>query len=75
MGEVTESRRERLQTARNLLLDVMEQLGKKKMVKVAGIIRKLQASYDRETRDNLFEILNGQPRLQKRFVEFLPKNV
>lgn len=75
MSVATESRRERLDNAKELLLEVKEKLGKSKTVQIISVVRQLQGSYERETRDKLFQLLKGHPRLQKRFMEFLPKHV
>lgn len=44
------------------------------VAQVGSVIRQLQVSYEPEARDALFQLLQDQPEMQKRFLEFLPKH-
>jgi hypothetical protein len=73
VAESTGAVEERRQSAKGLLLEVQKVKGKETMGEVAAIIRQLHTSYDAETKDALFSLLRGDPDLQKRFLDFLPK--
>lgn len=75
VGEVTGAVEDRRLTAKALLLDVQDTMGKDVMGEVAGIVRDLYRSYSIQSKKELFGLLRGQPELQKRFLDFLPKNV
>jgi hypothetical protein len=73
-ADVTGATEERRQKARDLLLDVQSKLGNEIMAEVMNAVRKLNRSYDGETRNSLFHLLRGHQELQKRFSEFLPRH-
>jgi hypothetical protein len=64
---------DRVRSAKELLLDVREKYGNNRLVEVVSVIRQLQDCYDVESRSHLFKLLDGHPELQKRFLDFLPK--
>jgi len=73
VSDVTGALEERRQVARALLLDVQKQMGFEVMEQVAQVVRKLHKSYESQVKDKLFDLLDGEPELQKRFLEFLPR--
>jgi hypothetical protein len=70
---LTESKDERIRTAKDLLLDVKEKLGKETLGKVAAVVRQLQISFDKDAKEELFKLLENETDLQRRFLDFLPK--
>jgi BAH domain len=74
VSNIADEKDERVRTAKKLLLDVKDKYGKDTMAEVASVIRQLQRSYEPEAREELFKLLNDQPELRKRFLEFLPKH-
>lgn len=74
-ADLATQKNERVQSAKDLLLEIKNRLGKAVMVNVASVVRELQVSYTQEARDDLFKLLHDQPELQKRFLGFLPKHV
>lgn len=68
------ARDDRIHKAKRLLLDVKDRLGSKRMAEVASVIRQLQSCYEPNGRSFLFKLLDGQPDLQRRFLDFLPKH-
>ena len=73
-SSVALARDDRIYVAKRLLLDVKDKLGSKKMAEVASAIRQLQVCYEPLGRSSLFKLLDGQPELQRRFLNFLPKH-
>jgi hypothetical protein len=74
-SEVIGSVEERRQAAKTLLLDVQRVMGNQVMKEAAAIVRELSKSYNTRAKHELFSLLQGQPELQKRFLDFLPKSV
>lgn len=74
VAEVTGVTEDRRQTAKKLLMDIENTLGKQVMGEVAEAIRQLHQSYTIELKDELFSLLDGQIHLQKRVMDFLPKS-
>ena len=74
VSNIADSKEERIEAAKKLLLDVKDIFGRDVMAEVGSVIRQLQVSYEPEARDDLFKLLTDQPELQKRFLEFLPKH-
>jgi hypothetical protein len=74
VASISVERDDRVQSAKRLLLDVKDRLGSKTMAEVASVIRQLQECYESDGRSFLFKLLDGQPELQRRFLEFLPKH-
>jgi len=74
-NDVTGALEERRQNAKAVWLLCQEKIGREKTGEVARVIRELQKDYDEDTKVELFALLKGQSELQKRFLEFLPKNV
>eukprot|EP00977_Amphora_coffeiformis_P011078 scaffold2655_cov179-Amphora_coffeaeformis.AAC.11 len=68
----TEERREK---ARQLMLDVNAALGKSVLGQVANAVKELNRADTPSARANLFSLLHGHTDLQRRFNEFLPKQV
>jgi hypothetical protein len=65
---------DRVRSAKQLLLDVKETYGIKRLVDVISVIRQLQECYDVESKSYLFKLLDDHPELQKRFLDFLPQH-
>jgi hypothetical protein len=74
VASIAVSRDDRVQAAKQLLLDVKDQVGSKTMAEVASVIRQLQERYEIDGRNSLFKLLDGQPELQRRLLQFLPKH-
>jgi hypothetical protein len=68
------ARDDRIHAAKRLLLDVKDRLGSKRMAEIASVIRQLQVCYEPNGRRFLFKLLDGQPELQRRSLDFLPKH-
>ena len=73
--EATGALEERRIGAKQLLVDVEEQLGKEKMAEVADAIKRLHQKSVAELKAVLVDILNGQTELLLRFQDFLPKRL
>jgi hypothetical protein len=71
---VSEAKDERFRAAKQLLLDVKDAFGRDVMAEVASVIRQLNSNFDENTRDDLFSLLDGQPEMQKKFLQFMPKH-
>jgi hypothetical protein len=74
-ASMASARDDRIHAAKRLLLDVKDCYGSKKMAEVASVIRQLQECYEGDGRRFLFKLLEDQPELQRRFLEFLPKHL
>ena len=61
--------------AKKLLLEVDSLLGEDVFVKVATAVRKLRTSHDRSLKESILRELKGHPDLQRRFLDFLPREV
>lgn len=73
VGEVTGAVEQRRHLAKQLLLDVQDTLGPEVTSRVAAALRRLHKSYSHSVKEELFALLENQPELKKRFLEFLPK--
>ncbi|KAL7556984.1 hypothetical protein ACA910_018268 [Epithemia clementina (nom. ined.)] len=67
----TEARRRK---ARELMIDVKEQMGPETLAQVVELVRKLNQVYSSGVRQAIFAALDGNAELQNRLVEFLPKD-
>lgn len=65
---------DRRRNAKQLLLEVEEQMGTDVLNRVAAGIQRLHSGYDREIKDKLLRDLRSQPDLQRRFLEFMPRD-
>jgi hypothetical protein len=74
ISNILETKDQRVRAAKQLLIDVKDRFGSKKMAEVASVIRQLQECYEPVARSFLFKLLDGEPELQKRFLGFLPKH-
>ena len=72
-ADVASATEERRRTAKALLLDVHETMGRKVTAEIAAVLRELHESYDAKLKKHLFSLLIGHPELQQRLLEFLPK--
>jgi hypothetical protein len=55
-------------------MDVTNIMGGRVMAEIAAVLRELHEDYDAKLKKHLFSLLVGQPELQQRFLEFLPKS-
>jgi hypothetical protein len=74
ISNILETKDQRVRAAKQLLIDVKDSFGSKKMAEVASVVRQLQECYEPVARSFLFKLLDGEPELQKRFLGFLPKH-
>ncbi|GAX09509.1 hypothetical protein FisN_6Lh102 [Fistulifera solaris] len=65
----------RYNAAKKLLHEVYSQMGEDIFMKVAAAVRKLRTSYDRTLKESILRELKGHPDLQRRFLDFLPRDV
>lgn len=65
----------RRSAAKKLLLEVYSLLGQDTFITVATAVRKLRTSYDRSVKESLLLELKDHPELQRRFLDFLPRDV
>ncbi|GKY95105.1 hypothetical protein MPSEU_000474500 [Mayamaea pseudoterrestris] len=72
-AEIASASDERRQVAKTLLLDITERMGSSIMAEIAAVLRELHESYDVKLKKHLFTLLVGQPELQQRILEFVPK--
>ena len=72
LARATEERRDK---AKQLMMDVNEMLGKNVTGQIANAVKELNRSDTPAARAALFSLLHGHTDLQRRFNEFLPKQV
>jgi hypothetical protein len=65
----------RYNAAKKLLHEVYSQMGEDVFMKVAAAVRKLRTSHDRTLKESVLRELKGHPDLQRRFLDFLPRDV
>ena len=65
----------RRKTAKKILVEIDAVMGKDVLTEIAVGVQKLRSSYNRETKDKLLQLLSSQPDLQRRLLEFLPRDV
>lgn len=72
IADVTGAVEDRRVRAKQLLLDVEQQLGKEKMAEVVDVIKRLHRKSVAELKSLLVDILKDNAEFQHRFLEFLP---
>jgi hypothetical protein len=74
VAEVASATEDRRLDAKALLVDINQAIGSKGMAEVAAVLRVLHEKFDAKLKKHLFSLLIGQPELQQRLLEFLPKS-
>ena len=72
-SDVTGATEERRVDAKQLLLDIEDQLGKEKLAEVVNAIKRLHQKPISDLKSELVEVLKGHAELLQRFLEFLPR--